>query len=189
MRHFRWLLIFPALLIGSYTPTGSKAVFMQTASVTVGNTGVETTLTGSGIGSLTLPANFLKAGTTLKVRVFGTHSATLAPTIELKVKLGGVTILDTGAVTTGNSTNDLFSIEGWVTCRTTGAMGTVFAQGWYNERAQIPANALAYPMVNTTTSTIDTTAADAVDVTLQWGLGAVGNTATATHLVLESTGP
>lgn len=167
--------------------SAAGALFRQTASVTVANTVTETTLTGTGTGSLTLPVNFLKAGTTLKVRVFGTHSAALVPTIEIKVKIGSVTVLDTGIVNSGNSTNALLDIEGWITCRTTGATGTVFSQGWYTERSG--GTVTTYQMVNTSTSTIDTTATQLVDVTLQWGTASVSDTATATNLVIESTGP
>jgi hypothetical protein len=164
------------------------ALFRQTQSVTVANTVTETTLIGTGVGSVTLPAAFFNAGTTLKVRVFGTHSAVSAPNIQLRVKLGSTTVLDTGAVASGNSTNALFSLEGYITCRTTGATGTVFSQGWYNERTA--AGALTtFPMVNTTTSTIDTTGTLAVSVTLQWGTASASDTATATNLIIESTGP
>jgi hypothetical protein len=155
--------------------------------VTVANTTTETTLTGTGTGSLTLPANFFNAGTTLKLRVFGLHSAAATPTIRIRVKLGAVTVLDTGTVNSGNSTNALLSIDAWITCRTTGATGTVFAQGWYNERTASALN--TFPMANTTTSTIDTTGTLAADVTLQWGTASASDTATATNLVLESTGP
>lgn len=156
------------------------ALFTQTASVTVANTTTETTLVGSGVGSMTLPANFLTVGRVLKVRVWGVHSATGAPTIRIKVKVGGTAILDTTAVTSNNDTNTAFQVEAWITCRTTGGTGTIIGQGKYEEISHA-----AFPMSATATTTVDTTATQAVDVSLTWGTAAAGNTQTATNLVLE----
>lgn len=158
-------------------------IYSQAASATVANTVSETTVisaTGAE-GSVTLPANFFSAsGVALKVRVWGIHSATGNPTIEWKVKIGGTVILDTTAVISGNSTNQAFDIDGVITCRTTGTTGTVFGQGKYIEVG----NAL-FPMSNTGTQTLNTTISNVVDITVQWGTAAVGNTVTATNVVLQ----
>lgn len=154
-------------------------IFAQTNSVTVGNTVTETTLAGTGQGSLTLPAAFFVAGKTLRVRMSGYFSATAGPTIRLKLYFGATAILDTGAVTSSNLTDKFWTFDGTITCRTTGGTGTVMAQGVFIEDATAPFGA-----VNTTTVTIDTTATQAVDLKVTWGTAAAGNTITSTNFTL-----
>lgn len=160
-----------------------SGIYSQAASVTVGNTVTETSVisaTGAK-GSVTLPANFFSAsGVALKIRVWGIHTATANPTIRWQVKIGGTTVLDTGAVVSQTSTNQAYDIDGVITCRTTGTTGTVFGQGKYIEVG----NAL-FPMSNTTTQTINTTISNVVDITVTWGTAAVGDTLTATNVVLQ----
>lgn len=167
----------------AYVATGVPnlmPIFAQTASVTVANTASELTLVGSGYGSLTLPANFFITGKTIKVTVSGVRSATAAPTIQIKVKLGSTTVLDSTAVTSGNQTNQAFVIQGWITCRSAGGSGTVFCQGVYSEVGNAQ-----FGMANTGTQTIDTTTTQTVNVTVQWGTASSSNTITATNLILE----
>lgn len=172
---------------GNATPVGclGSGVFSQAASVTVGNSVAETSIisaTGAK-GTITLPAGFFSAsGVGLKVRVWGVHTASANPTIRWRVKIGGTAILDTTAVTSQTSTNQAFDVDGVITCRTTGVSGTVMGQGKYIEVG----NAL-FPMSNTGTQTINTTIANAIDITVQWGTQAVGNTVTATNVLIEAS--
>lgn len=57
-------------------------VWVQTATATVVNTVAETTLLAAGNGNLTLPANFLTVGKTLKFTAMGIHSASGNPTVR-----------------------------------------------------------------------------------------------------------
>ena len=165
----------------STTTVVNTGIFSQTASVTVGNTVAETTIIGSGVGSTTLQANYLKQGKTLKIRAWGYHSSVSNPNITIRVKIGSTVVLTTGAVASHASTNDGFTIDSWVTCRTTGQTGTVFAQGTYTEISNP-----VFEMTNTTTSTIDTTASQTIDITVQWGTQSNSDTLTATNVVIES---
>lgn len=159
-------------------------VFSQTASVTVGNTTTETTLIGAGTGSVTLPANFFIQGKSIRLQMRGVVSSTGGPNTRIRVKLGATTILDSGAVASAAGTNDGFVIDVLITCRTTGATGTVFAQGSYQELI-VGANIL--DLAATATSTVDTTGTLALDITQEWGTMAAGNTLTATNFVVENT--
>lgn len=157
-------------------------VFAQTASVTVGNSALETTLLGAGQGSLTLPANFFAAGKSIRFRMSGVLSATGSPTIRLRLYFGATVILDSTALTSANPTNGLFEVNGVLTCRTTGGSGTVFAQGSFME-----AGTTSFGIPTTTTSVIDTTATQVVNLTVQWGTAAAGDTLTATNFTIENT--
>ena len=159
--------------------------FAQTASVTVADTASETTIIGTGEGSLKLNANSTLAGKTFKIKGAGVFSNTSTPTLDIKIKLGSVTLLDTGAITTVTSaSNRLFLFEGLVTVRSVGSSGTAFAQGTFTETATTGSGKL-YPMANTSTSAVDTTANLAFNVTAQWGSASASNTITLTNLVIE----
>jgi hypothetical protein len=148
----------------------------KTASTVVSNTVVETSLLDPGIGSRTLQANSLYEGCTIRVRVSGYFSTTATPTLRLKVKLGAVLVLDTTAVATASSVSDgLFELEADITCRSLGATGTVFAQG-----TAVLGEAIV-PLCNITTATIDTEAANILDITCTWGTASASNTVTATN--------
>ena len=157
-------------------------LFTQTASVTVANTTTQTTLLDGGVGSVTLPVNFFYPGRTLRITLYGYHSTVANPNITMRVKFGSTTILTTGAVASGNSTNTAIKLEGFVTCRTDGATGTVIGQGTYTEAG---GGANIFDMTNTATTTIDTTASQTVDITVQWGTASASNTITSTNVILE----
>jgi hypothetical protein len=72
----------------------ASTLFSSTATVTVAATTVETSIIGSGSGSLTLPANYLTAGKTIRFSLRGLYST---PTLSVgnilvKIKLGGSTL-------------------------------------------------------------------------------------------------
>lgn len=169
----------------------SASNFTQTASVTVANTVTETTLTGSGTGTLTYPANFLVVGKNIRVKAWGylSTNSLAGGTLNIKVKLGSIVVLTTNAYTFGSDlTDELWELEGLITCRTTGASGTVFSQGMWTGDVQAGGLGGSFdyvPMKNTATVTVNTTASQAFDVTATWSVAAAGNSITLTNLVLE----
>lgn len=166
-------------------------LFASTADATVANTATETTLFGSGVGTKTLPANYLVAGKTITVVVRGRMgSKTVSPgSLTIKVKLGS-TVVWSGAVTPAASlANDYAEVKADITCRTTGASGTVFAQSvfLYNDGVTTAVN--APDGANITTSTIDTTATQVVDVTATWATADPANTITGSiATIADGTG-
>ena len=156
--------------------------FVQTATGTVANTVAETAITSTGVGSLTLPANFLTVGKVINVYGSGIHSSTASPTLRLKVKLGSTVILDTTAISSKNGTNDGFNFYGNIICRSVGSSGTIFSQGIYNEY-QNPAIDIA--MTNTVAITIDTTASQTLSATATWGTASASNAISMTNFTAE----
>ncbi len=172
------------------TPTSTArmavngTLFTQTADKTIANTVTETTLFGTGVsvgGGLTLPANFFVAGKTLKIHMHGFHSSTGNPNVTVTVKLGG-TIVATGTGVSGNGATDGFYFDGEITCRTTGASGTVSAGGEFTEEH---GSGLHLSVISTSSTTIDTTASQVLDVTLTWGTADAGNTITSQIAYVE----
>lgn len=110
--------------------------------------------------SVTLPANTLKAGTVLRIRAAGIHTATTgAETHTMALKVGGVTVASKAAIDPAN--NDIFYFDAVVVCRTAGGTGTVVGTGVQGHG--VPGTASAIPFLLAST-TIDTTATAIVGV-------------------------
>ena len=103
-------------------------IFSQTTTASITATG--STLTGTIVGSTTLPASFFGAGKIVK----GYMSATLATginagTIAFSVKIGATTVCDSGNITYVISTSaEPIQVEYTITCRTSGGSGTATFQ-------------------------------------------------------------
>lgn len=158
-------------------------LFVQTASATIANSTTETAISSTGVGSLTLPANFFIIGRTIRITGRGFHSSTANPNITLKIKFGSTVMLTTGAVQSKNGSTDSFVISGEITCRTTGASGAFMSQGQYLE---LHTGGAFEGMKNTATVAVDTTTSQTITVTAQWGTANASNTITLTNLTVES---
>ena len=162
--------------VDGITQTLSGVIFTSTADATVANSTTETSVIGSGIGTKTLPANFFVAGKTVRIRVKGIFSTTGTPTVNVKAKLGSTLIVETTAIaTSGTIANDEFEVEIYLTCRTTGATGTVIGSGKFRYDNSTNAG-LHIGMPATSATTIDTTASQVLDITWTWGAASASNT-------------
>jgi hypothetical protein len=165
-------------------------VFAGTADKTVSNTASETSLIPTGVGSVTLPANSPSIGKMLKIRLAGKYSSKTAPAgnITLQVKLGTTVVNTTGAhAIDAGETDQLWIIDLVLCFRTIGASGTVIGQtGWQHTVQGAVSTAMQVaPMVATAPVTINTTIAQAVDVTEQFSTANASNTITTTCCQIE----
>lgn len=164
--------------------------FVQTASITA-TAITETNLLSAGVGMLNFPANWFRVGRSMKIRAEGFYSLLgTAPgpagSLRIRVKLGATTLLDTGVVANPlpvDFVNERFLIEATIDCRTVGAGGTVMAQGSF-EKMGPTSQVLSSQMVNTATIALNTTSAQALTITAQFGAAAAGNTLTLTNLTI-----
>lgn len=173
--------------VSSASLIDSKDLFVSTASGSVTTTS-PTSLFGSGVGSLTLPSDFLTVGKALKLTLTGIYTTALVPpTLTVIFKLGSTTIISTGAVTlVGSLTNQWFQLEILLTCQTSGPTGTVIAQGAFmNAESTVGLAMLVLPMVDTATDSVDTTASLVVDV-LATLSSATGSSVTCTNAIVQA---
>lgn len=170
--------------------------FIQTQNVTAAFgtvTTTETTLVGTGSGTATLPAGFFTAGKTIRVAASGYYtSGTTAKTLRIRLRIGaggitGTVAGDTTAIATTNGlTTVLWTFEGYLTCYTTGAGGTMWAQSKFMPQTSATVSQ-TWPMGNTATVAVDTTTTNAISLTAQWGAGAdAPPTITCTNLTIEA---
>lgn len=137
------------------------------ASAAVTNTVAETAFDQS----LTLPANFLKAGDRIRVRLLVLATATNSTdTLNVKLKIGSTIIAATGALDVAN--NDVAYIDAELTIRTSGASGTCVAAAISSIGPPASATLKAQQLASTA---IDTTATQAITVTATWSVANAGN--------------
>jgi len=176
---------------GSGGGTAGAPLYVQTTSTSAITNTTETTLIGSGTGSLTLPAAwFTAAGTVLDVRFSGKYSTGAVPgTLQLKLKFGSTVVAQTAAFTPIVSVTDgIYTGFIRLVARTIGASGTIFvADGLFTTGATITPGEVIFsnPTLGTAV-TVDTTATNVVDLTAQWGTGATNS---ITGYTFELVGP
>lgn len=181
------------LLLSNTRPV-PRTLFVATADKAVTNTTTETTLFGTGIGSLTLPAAATEAdpvttvpfwyiGKTLRVTMRGyMNKGSTSTTRKYTLYIGGSSVITktTAAGTTALS-NDGWVIDILLTCRTTGATGTLYAQGKVDHESI--SNAW---LIGTSTFTFDTTADNALDVQFKWSATDASHSIVTTDAVVEA---
>ncbi|KKL24551.1 hypothetical protein LCGC14_2414180, partial [marine sediment metagenome] len=155
-------------------------IFTQTADQTIADTGTETTLFGTGVGTLTLPANFWVVGKTLRIEIHGDFADTGNPTAEVQAYYGATSLIDSGAITlSGLSGTEEWETEVIITCRSVGATGSLATVIDWEYETTTGSSAIERLDVAGTLTTIDTTASGALDVTFQWGTAVAANTITS----------
>lgn len=167
-----------------FLKTKLPADFTQYQAVTVANSTTETTVIGTGEGSLTFQKNSMAVGKTFRVSAKGFLSTTGTPTLRLKVKLGSTVILDSGTATMATITNESFSLDSEFSVYSIGSSGTVDGQGIMIVTGS-SAKVIAVPTASGSAITVDSTANQALNVTVQWGTASLSNTITITNVVVE----
>lgn len=166
----------------------SRSLFTATASATVAS-GTPGTLIGSGVGSLTLPANFFSAGTTLHLWSSGTLQWASSPgEWKLTIYIGGVKVAEgTASALNTAGANAGWSINTYITCRSTGASGTLISNSvtmvGYYVGGGVTTQRLMY--LADQGNSFDTTGTLAVDVQATWSTFASGDTITGTNFVMD----
>jgi hypothetical protein len=164
-------------------------LYAQTAnSTTVTNTTAETTIIGTGVGSLSVPANGFAVGDSFRAILGGVMNANNNQTIRIKLKTGSVILLDSGIQNLGSAvTNDVWSLNVDFTVRQIGAAGVasiVSLGGFhYTKTNNASVQGFGFNVVNTTT--FDTTVNNTLDVTIQWGSASTGNNIYSDTFVLN----
>lgn len=165
------------------------AIFTQTATQTIAATITETTILGSGVGTLTLPANFFVAGKQVRIILKGVYSTPLVNlgNITVKIKLGSTVLASaTANALLVNATNQDFDSNCTIICRTAGATGSVVISGLVNYSLGANTAAARLPINNGSTAvTIDTTSSLVLNITVTWSNNTTGNSISSLISVVE----
>jgi hypothetical protein len=119
----------------------------------------------------------LCVGKRLRLTAYGRYTSAAAPAVTFRAKVGAATVA-TYAVGAA-SANATWRIEAIIGCRLDGAAGTVRGSGFYTDGVTHITNRVLSVGVNTTI-------ANTVSLTCQWGVAAAGNSASMDDWLLEA---
>ena len=162
---------FPAPLVyGLYAQTANSTI--------VTNTTAETTIIGTGVGTLTVPANGFSVGDSFRAVFGGLINATNNQTIRIRMRTGAVLLLDSGLENLGSAvTNDVWSLNVDFTVRQIGGAGvaSIVSLGsfHYTKTSNASVQGFGFNVVNNTT--FNTTVNNTLDVTVEWGSASTEN--------------
>lgn len=164
---------------GAWAAPVISEAFEQTADKVIANSVVETSIIGTGVGTLIIPAGTLKVGQRVTLMAQGIISDTATPTFELRYKLNGVEILTSGAQTLGAISDDHWVLDVDFVVRSIGVTGSIMPSGGFLTEQNDH-----FGLVVLAAVTLDTTIAQTVDVTGEWGAASASNTITSQILEL-----
>lgn len=165
-------------------------LYAQTSlSTLITNTITETSLIGSGVGTLSVPANAFQVGDSFTGKMCGKLSCANNETIHIRVKSNGITIIDAGVFILNIATNKYFELMLDFTITKLGGIGVaeLFANGQfsYNKNANTNIDGVNFALIdNTAFSTI---IPNTLTITAEWGLAKVANSIQSQNFVLNKT--
>ena len=169
-------------------PATAYGLYSQTSSSTpVTATTVETTLIGSGVGTLSVPANGFFVGGSFKSDLGGTMSAKNNDTLRFRIKSGSVILADSGPLTMPAITNQVWSLTINFTIRQIGGTGVASIATLANflilKLAGGSQEGYAWDFINNTT--FDTTIPNTLDITAEWSSSSALNSIYSDIFVLN----
>lgn len=141
-------------------------LYSQTVqSTTVTNTTTETTIIGTGVGSLSIPANGFKVGDSFHGKIGGVISTLNNHEITIRIMTGATVLASTGLISLEAVTALGWEIELDFTVATLGATGSICTNGnfAYNRNT-----GSLEGFVFQDVQTIDTTISNTLDITVEW---------------------
>ena len=171
-----------------YTITGG--LYAQTALGTaITNTTTETSMVGTGVGSLSVPPNFFKVGDSFAAKMCGNLSSESNEDLYIRIESNGNDIADPGFIKLNLTTNKFFELMIDFTITKIGAAGVaeLFVNGQfsYNKNANTNIDGRNFALINNTT--FDTTVLNTLTITAQWASAKIGNSIQSQNFVLNKT--
>ena len=163
----------------------SPGLYSQTVqSATVTNTTTETTIVGTGVGSLTVPANSFAVGDSYHAKIGGVLSAQNGDDITIRVKSGSTVLATTGALDLEATTSMAWECEIDFTIATIGASGSICTNGnfAYNRNTGTLEGYVFQDVV-----TFDTTVDNTLDITVEWAQAKTQDEIYSANFVLHKT--
>jgi hypothetical protein len=165
--------------IAAPTTYGLYAQTSDSASVT----GIaKQSIIGSGVGTLTVPANSFKVGDSFTAELDGLLSCLGSATLHIHVEtLTGVVLADTGIIAMDVTTSKSWLLNLYFTIRTIGGttIASISSGGLFSYIKNAGSNFEGYVLSNINNTTFDTTISNTLVVFAQW------NTANASNQILS----
>jgi hypothetical protein len=169
-------------------PATNYGLYSQISnSIPVTATIVESSLIGSGIGTLSVPHNGFIQGSSFRADFGGIMSSKNNDKIRIRVKSGSVVLADSGLQTLPSITNDVWQLSINFTIRQIGVAGlaSIVSLGVFHDvkSANGLQNGFAFNTINSTT--FDTTILNTLDVTAEWSSNSALNSIYSDIFVLN----
>jgi hypothetical protein len=153
------------------TINANKGFFAQTANSTpVTNTLLLGNLLGTGVGTLSVPANAFQVGDSFHLKVSGLMSSRNNDDLTITVRSNGVILATTGFINLPQTTNKVWELEVDFTIRSIGGAGlaniNTNGQFIYNKDAALSVEGIGFNSINNTT--FDTTITNTLELDAQW---------------------
>lgn len=167
---------------GNATLYGLYAQTVQSATIT--NTTTETSVIGSGVGSLTVPADTFLRGDSYHAKIGGVISAQNGDTIEIHIKTGSTVLASTGSISLSPVTALGWELELDFTIASLTATGSMCTNGNFAYNRDTGS---LEGFVFQDVQTIDTTISNTLDVTVTWGQAKTQDQIYSANFVLFKT--
>lgn len=166
-------------------------LYAQTANSTpITGTITESSIIGTGVGSLTIPANAFSVGDSFLAELGGVISTNNNQTFRIRVRSGaGITLLDSGAQNITNITNNVWNLTLSFTVRAIGAAGvaSIVSLGTFHYLKTVNGTFEGFSFNTINNTTFDTTATSTLTITIEWGSTDAGNSIYSDIFVLSKT--
>jgi|694.fasta_scaffold43162_3 hypothetical protein len=163
-------------------PSINYGLFAQTSNSLSVSGVLEQSIIGSGVGTLTVPANSFQVGDSFQASLDGLLSCVGSATLHIHVKtLGGVILADTGIIDMDTTTAKSWLLTLYFTIRNIGAntVASISSGGLFSYIKNAGTNFEGYVLSTINNTTFDTTIANTLVITAQW------NTANVTNQILS----
>lgn len=170
----------PATSYGLYSQTASSTIITGTAS--------ELSLIGSGVGTLTVPANGFFVGASFRADFGGYINTANNQTVRLRVKTSsGVIFLDSGIQTLSNLNNSVWTLTLNFTIRQIGGVNvaSIVSLGRFTYAKTVNGTVEGFGFNTVNNTTFDTTISNTLEVTAQFGSANIGNSIYSDIFVLN----
>ncbi len=157
-----------AEILNKPTSWGNYAQTVQSATI---NTAPEQSIIGTGVGSLSIPANAFSIGDSFHGKMGGVINATGGggrSEITIRIKTGTTVLASTGVFDLDNATNQGWEIELDFTLATIGAAGDICTNGNFAYTKDGSRQVFGYIFQDV--QPIDTTISNTLDITVEWNV-------------------
>ena len=163
--------------------TVSAGIYAQTAnSTTITNTTTETSVVGTGVGSLTFAADHFVVGDSYHAKIGGEIAAQNGDDITIRIKSGSTVLATTGTISLSPTTDLGWECELDFTVAAIGASGTMCTNGNF---AYTRNTGGLEGYVFQDVETFDTTVSNTIDITVEWGQAKTQDTIYSANFVLH----
>jgi hypothetical protein len=172
----------------NYLPSTSYGVFAQTSSSTPASGIAQNSIIGTGVGTLTVPANAFQIGDSFTLASDGLLSSLSSATLEIRIRTStGVVLADTGIISMASATSKPFLLSLYFTIRTLGGVGvaSISSGGLFSYIRNGGTQFEGYVLSQINSTTFDTTTSNTLVITAQWDTNNAGNTIQTFNLILQ----